>query len=197
MLLFDEVARVVAYTVTLDGDARLRMVICYRLAEALLLISWCWIPELKIAACDSSTVARDIEVRICDHLSKSRDLYSTARSKPATIIHGPNASASSVFSSAFWRQCFMVAFLPYPHVLAVVSTAAALIDWQLEPRAKPRAVLPAASLGLGPRCFVQAAAHTHVRTTADAVCRIKRPPQLRATEQRGLLERRRRWRRRR
>ena len=91
----------------------------------------------------------------------------------------------------------MLTFIPCPHVLRVVTTAAVLVDRQLDPRAQASAILPATSLGLLPRRAVHAAAHALARATAHAECRVECPPKLRAAECRRLLEWRRwrRWRR--
>ena len=72
----------------------------------------------------------------------------------------------------------MSAFVPYPHVLGVVPAAASLIHRELLTCAQPSAVLPAARLGLDPCRAVQAATHAHVRTAANAECRVECPAEL-------------------
>ncbi len=53
----------------------------------------------------------------------------------------------------------MVASVPRPHQLVVMTATAVLRDWQLEQRAQPRAVRVATSHRLVPSGAVQAAAH--------------------------------------
>ena len=49
----------------------------------------------------------------------------------------------------------MLTFIPRPNIFRVVSTAAILVDRQLDPRAQTGAILPAARLGLLPGVFRQ------------------------------------------
>ena len=53
----------------------------------------------------------------------------------------------------------MLALLPDPHVLGIVTTSAVLVHWKLAPRTQSRTILTATRLGLQPCCAVQAAAH--------------------------------------
>ena len=76
----------------------------------------------------------------------------------------------------------VLALLPNPHQLSVVTAAAALVHRQLTTRAKARTVLHTARLGLVPGRRVQAAAHAQVRATAHAQVGIKGPTELRAAE---------------
>ena len=72
----------------------------------------------------------------------------------------------------------VLALLPDPNQLVVVTAAAAVVDGQLLPRAKASAVLPAAALGFKPCCLMEAAAHAPIRATTDAKRCVKRPPEL-------------------
>ena len=76
----------------------------------------------------------------------------------------------------------VLALLPDPNQLVVVTAAAAVVDGQLLPRAKASAVLPATSLCLSPSSVVHAAAHALIRAAANAKIRVECPSQLRASE---------------
>ena len=76
----------------------------------------------------------------------------------------------------------MLTFIPCPNIFRVVTTAAVLVDRQLDPRAQASAILPTARLGLLPRRAVQAPAHTLARATANTERRVECPSQLRAAE---------------
>ena len=56
----------------------------------------------------------------------------------------------------------MRTFFPRPNELRIMTTAAALVDWQLLARAETRAVLTAAGLGLRPGRAMEAAAHPDI-----------------------------------
>ena len=64
--------------------------------------------------------------------------------------------------SAYEGRHLVLALLPYPHVLGVVTAAAPLSDGKLVASAEPSAVFGAAGLCLLPRRIVQAAAHTDI-----------------------------------
>ena len=87
----------------------------------------------------------------------------------------------------------MLTFIPCPNIFRVVTTAAVLVDRQLDPRAQASAILPTARLGLLPCRLVHATANPRTRVATHAECRVECPPKLRAAECRRLLEWR-RWR---
>ena len=76
----------------------------------------------------------------------------------------------------------MLALLPDPNQLVVVTAAAPVVDGQLLARAKTRAVLAAPRLGLHPGGIMHAAAHALIRAAANAEIRVECPSQLRASE---------------
>ena len=87
----------------------------------------------------------------------------------------------------------MLALFPGPHVLGIVTAAAAQIDGQFALCAQPSSVLPAASLSLQPCHVMSTSAHALVRAAAHAERRVECPAELRAAKRRRLLE----WNRRR
>ena len=89
-----------------------------------------------------------------------------------------NALAAKAFMRAYERRHLVLALLPYPHVLGIVTATTPLVDLKLVAGAKASAVLPAAALGFKPCRFVKAAAHALIRATADAKRCVKRPPEL-------------------
>ena len=102
----------------------------------------------------------------------------------------------------------VLALIPDPHQLGVVTAAAPVVDGQLRKktsgasksgerhtrqvvclrltyllsRAQASAVLTAPSLGLSPSSVVHAAAHALIRAAANAKIRVECPPKLRASE---------------
>ncbi len=76
----------------------------------------------------------------------------------------------------------MLALLPHPHQLCIVTTAAAMVHRQFLPRAQSGAVLVAPGKRFGPSGAVQAATDALVGCTAHTESRIKRPAELRAAE---------------
>ena len=95
-----------------------------------------------------------------------------------TIGDLTHALASRVLMRAHeWRH-LVLALLPHPHVLGIVTAATPLVDLKLVAGAKASAVLPAAALGFKPCRFVKAAAHAPIRATTDAKRCVKRPPEL-------------------
>ena len=76
-----------------------------------------------------------------------------------------------------WRH-LVLALLPHPHVLGIVTATTPLIDQKLGLGTETSAVLPAAGFGLDPCRVVQAAAHTYVGAAANAEGRVESPSKL-------------------
>ena len=85
------------------------------------------------------------------HLSKRDNRVGPARRVLAPIVDRALAHAAPVLWRADKRLRLMVALLPDPHELRVVTTPAVLVDWQLLARAQTRAILETARVGLVPR----------------------------------------------
>ena len=74
----------------------------------------------------------------------------------------------------------MLALLPHPNVVGIMSATTPQTDGQFAPRAQARAILAAACLSLNPRRIMEATAHSLIRAAAHAKRRVECPAQLRA-----------------
>ena len=72
----------------------------------------------------------------------------------------------------------VLALVPDPNELSIVSATAAQVDCQLWPRAQAGAILTTACLSLRPCRLVKATAHALIGAAANAQRGIKRPPEL-------------------
>ena len=104
-----------------------------QLAHALLLLRRCWVAKLPIRAVDTAHVTLT-ECSILLESSKRRDLIASCV-VATTIIHSTKTFAIATLVSAYERRHLVLAFLPYPDVLRIVTAPAVLIDWQLTPSA--------------------------------------------------------------
>ena len=76
----------------------------------------------------------------------------------------------------------MLALLPYPDVLGIVTATAPLIDRQFGLCTQTSAVLSAAGFRLLPCRLMKAAAHTYIGASADSIRGIEGPTKLRASK---------------
>ena len=172
--------RPVVARIVLDVRASSRNALLIRdsrqLANTLLLVRRRRIAKQRVRAKHTRRTAR-VEGSVLPHRRKRSQLGAVSSVSP-TIVHSTKAVARAALVRANERRPLVLALLPYPHVLRVVTTATPLIDGKLLPRAQTRTVLTATSLGLQPRRTVQAAAHADSRAAAHAQRRVKCPPKL-------------------
>ena len=183
MRLVPQIANVVLDAIALCCNALL-LCRCGESADTLLLARRERIAKLKVGAIDRRVRAAClVEVIILQHLSKSTDL--SASVIVATAVRNVSvALATGAFMRAYERRHLVLALLPHPHVLGIVTATTPLVDLKLVAGAKASAVLTAAALGFKPCCLMEAAAHAPIRATADAKRGVVRPAKLRATEDR-------------
>ena len=177
MRLVPQIANVVLDAIALCCNALL-LCRCGESADTLLLARRERIAKLKVGAIDRRVRAAClVEVIILQHLSESTDLSASVIVATAVCDISVALATRPFVSTDEWRH-LVLALLPHPHVLGIVTATTPLVDLKLVAGAQTSAVLPAAALGFKPCCLMEAAAHAPIRATADAKRCVKRPPEL-------------------